>query len=1042
MNPQCAQQIQAAAGRTMTKGELDAIEQRIIGSLRELSAKDPATFQSMPRAERMNEAVKLAKENLLKDVVAAHERAVIDAGRVAQNLADLGAIKPGKNGAVQWVKTKALAIEQRTNAIATEFFRRIAPNDTTKFFGTIQDPAKAKDFVAAIFKEQSSPEAAAAARTFQDANKAMTDFYRAEGLPLHELDNWNLPQPQDPAKVATAGKDAWVDKTMGRVDPKYYVNPDGTSKSPTELREFLGKVYDTLSTDGANKRAEGEGGYGGLVGGNANAPRQIFFKDSQSYMDHMAEFGRTTNPYELIASHFRGLARDLAMAESFGRDANGNFGRLLAKAETLDKPALNGKGEVNDHSSLVRNTQRIFDAMMRPQKPGNEFWANAAVQARGVMAASQLGSLVGIMPDYAAMKMAAEFSGLPQMRLFRNVADMTMPGSEKIEFARKAGLWLEGFQHAANLTGMDAFQSGFGSWMNEVTHRAMGLNAADRGMRAGFGLTVMDTLGSFTRRFSTMADAQGESRMLQKYGVNEDHWQVWRAAQPENFRGNDTVLTPQSIHDVPDHVVSKIAENRVAQRSDNIKAEIAKRDAQSVREAGWLQGRIDKFKDAKQRAFDALADLSDNRQQRVENAQGLADARAEKLRAAVQAAEVQHDIAAYLKTETAQDKIQKFLSSVEDGADAERAGDKANNVVQRYGRSVNDAGEALGRRQAQAEARIKEAQRRVDELEKTLEGKTDAKEKALAKKFAGIEKDISEFAQDVQERATRRKEYADEFQKKAGDVIAEEREKLRTEAAVKLMEVAQGEMQFGARGASPSSVADQVAMGLDKTQAGTLAGELHRFALQFKSVPIGIFRNHWIDAAGSMDTAGAKWGYRAKFVAYSALMGALAVELKSMINGQDPRTMNISTPEGRKFWMEATASGGGFGMYGDLFLNGQTAGGSGFEAMLGPGIGAGVNVIKELHTAMEEANKGETNHPYALSGLRWLRKNATPFMNLWYTKAAFNRLVYDQMQDVLAPGSSQKQQMRMERRGVSYWWAPGTTAPQNTPDMSKAFAEH
>ena len=381
----------------------------------------------------------------------------------------------------------------------------------------------------------------------------------------------------------------------------------------------------------------------------------------------------------------------------------------------------------------------------------------------------------------------------------------------------------------------------------------MGLNAFDRGMRAGMGRVVMDTLGSFTRRFGTLAEAEGESRLLQEHGITQDHWNVWKAAEVDTGRGNETLLTPDAIYKLPDATLDPLVKARLA--------------GKSAKTADYF-----------------------------------------------------------------------------------------------------DAPESAG-------------------------------------------------------------------------LVAEERARMKDEAAEKLLELTYGQMQFGARGASRSSIEDRLAMGLETSRtAGTFMGELHRFAAQFKSVPLGIFRAHY-EAMQGLDTVGSKAAYAAKFIAYSTLTGALAVELKAIINGQNPRTMNLSTDEGRKFWMEAMASGGGFGLYGDLFANGQTRYGSGAEVLAGPGISAAFNAIKEVSTARDEAMAGEVDskHQYSLAGLRWVRKNATPFANLWYAKAAFNRLVFDQMQDTLSPGSSDKQRMRMESRGASYWWAPGTTSPQVAPDLGKAL---
>jgi hypothetical protein len=596
----------------------------------------------------------------------------------------------------------------------------------------------------------------------------------------------------------------------------------------------------------------------------------------------------------------------------------------------------------------------------------------------------------------------------------------------------------------------DEFKNGWGTWLNEATHRMMGLNAFDRGMRAGTGRVVMDTLGNFTRKFGSLAEAEGEARLLQSKGITEDHWGVWKAAEVDKGRGNETLLTPDSIYQVPNAKLDPLVEQRLAARSEVFQQEVDRRNAQTARGQEWLASRAEKIQAAKDKANAYLEELRNSRSDRVGDAAELENVRSLVLANMLRNLEVNHDFLTAHATEATRGKVVDMLGKVEDGAPVEQQPwsktpgmeTKANGAIQDYGRAINQGGEGLGKMQAKIEAAIKEGQAKIRELEKSLDLKTDAREKANAERFKDRMAELQDFSKELKAQAERRQEYIDAFQEKMGGLIGEERSRMKDEAAEKLLEVTYGQMQFGARGASRSSVEDRVAMGLDSAKtAGTIAGELQRFALQFKSVPLGIFRAHYEQMQG-LDTVGSKAAYGAKFVAYSTLMGALAVEIKAMINGQNPRNANITTEEGRKFWLESMAAGGGFGLYGDLFMNGQTQQGSGAETLMGPGIAAGWNVLKEGRTAIDEANKGDTTHPYSLAALRWVRKNATPFANLWYLKAGFNRLVYDQMQDTLSPGSSDKQRQRMESRGTSYWWAPGTTSPQSAPDLSTAVAEH
>jgi len=837
MKQECADALSSAAGRQLSKAELDGIDERIHGSMRDMAMADPDKYNAMSFAERRLEAAKMAKERMMADVTRAHESSIVEASRKAALFSDVDSVKPGLRGQLQHLKSKILSVDYQAKGIASEFYGRLTglhEADGGKFFGLLQDPAKQHDIAKGLFGEQTTPEAAHAAKGLSKMLDSLADRFQRSGLSLNKRENWRLPQPQDSMKVAANPK-AWVEDHMNWVDKNAYVNPDGSRMSNDQLRAMLEASHSSIGTDGANKRAVGEGSpvKSHLVGSSANAPRQLFYKNADSWSQAMQKYGRTTNMYELIASHVNGMSKDIATAEQFGKNADANVRQASDRAYVNDQKAMQdehvAKGtdpakaekQLAKLENLQRMTQRVYDAYTKPSAPQNASAANLMAQLRGLMASSQLGSLVGALPDLAGLKLAAEHSGLPQMRVFRNFIDGIASGAVKQEFLNKMGIWQEGFQHMNNRAAEDGLANGWGTFLNHTTHIAMGLNAFDRGMRAGIGRTVLDTIGKFTREHATLEGADGTPRLLQDRGVTQEHWDVWKKAElDKGLRGNENLLTAQGIRDIADPKV----------------------------------------------------------------------------------------------TDTMKDQAIK-----------------------------------------------------------------------------------------------------------------------------KLYEIAYADMQFGARGASPQSVADRVSFGMDKLPAGTVAGEMMRFLTQFKSVPLGIFKQHY-ERMQTLDGWGSKAAYGAKFVGYSALMGALATELKAGINGQNPRNMNIQTDDGKKFWMEALASGGGFGLYGDLFVNGKTTYGSGLEALAGPGASALASLAREVNTAREDAMaSGQSKHAYSLAALRFVKQNATPFANIWYAKAAFNRLVYDNMQDALSPGSSAKQQQRMEARGASYYWAPGANSQIHAPDLSKAW---
>lgn len=1211
MKPECRKVVETAAGRRLTDAEVAGIDERIYSSMRDMAKSDPAKYNSMSRQEIHVEAAKLAKERMLRDVVEGHERTIQEAARKARLFASVDSAAPRIKGGKTSHLTNMLArLEvEGVNGIVANFIRTLKglhDADSGKLFGLLQDKSRERDVAAAMFGESSTPEAAKAAASIRDMQERVAARFKSAGGQLHAREDWRAPQVHDPIKVS-ADMDAWAADHMSWVDRNAYIKPDGRRMTEDELHSFLREVAQTKGTDGANKRAVGDGGHagGGLTGGARNAPRQIHYKDSASYMASMAKYGASSSIYEAMNSHLRGMSRDIALMEAFGRNSDVNFKQAIDRARNGDQAAVKGEKDASRLAAASAKLARFYDAYAHPQRPESAGWANAWTQVRGVLASTQLGSLVGALPDLAAMKMMAELHGMPQMQLFGNMAKALAAGKDGKQLLHDMGVWFEGFEHINHRMAEDNFKRGYGTFLNGVTHVAMGLNAFDRGMRAGTGMTTLNILGRFSRLHEKLADAEGKSPMLKDRGVTQDHWDVWReAALDDGPLGNRTVLSAKSIYDIPDEKIDGIAERRVAARSEILKAEIERRDARTAQENGWVQGRIAKLAGLRDRANKWLREFDERGQARIDKAADGFDSSSALALHKLEAAEIEAEIAkeaaktrnmaqvknlfdevqvgseryanqrgaqgealgarrrmleediadhanATRKIERAFDakdaehqgaikaldktldeylaKWRKYIDAttqkIKDGKFSEEDAKTMQNYVDRAkarvdkkpaaiealkskveelrAKAKNDAegkvgsvigghwweitqlekkislaenqhdviaylaaeknrvklqraaddvqwigkrtadrtysiGQVLGERRARVEARIKELDARVAARQKTHDTAVATKASAIDKRMKGLVAELQSFRDEVQNRNAQRAEYAGGFQKAAGNVLEEERAKLRDESAEKLLGIAHGQMQFGARGASPMTTQDRMMLGLDSTTGGTIAGELLRFIMQFKSVPLGIFRQHWAQVQ-RMDTVGSKLSYGARFVAYSALMGALSMQLKAAINGQNPRDMNPENKDAWKNWLEAVASGGSLGAYGDLLLNSHTASGAGVETLAGPGVAAIWDLVQQANRVREENIDGQVKHPTTLFALRWLRRNATPMANLWYLKAGFNRMIYDNLQDTLSPGSSTRQRERMEQRGASYFWAPGPNSEVQPYDPSKVW---
>jgi hypothetical protein len=77
--------------------------------------------------------------------------------------------------------------------------------------------------------------------------------------------------------------------------------------------------------------------------------------------------------------------------------------------------------------------------------------------------------------------------------------------------------------------------------------------------RRAFSITMMDTIGALTRDHDSLSKLDpSDWKILTTKGITEEEWAVWRAAKPDPWRGNDTVLTPEAIYRLDDKLVSKL----------------------------------------------------------------------------------------------------------------------------------------------------------------------------------------------------------------------------------------------------------------------------------------------------------------------------------------------------------------------------------------------------------------------------------------------------------------------------------------------------
>lgn len=252
------------------------------------------------------------------------------------------------------------------------------------------------------------------------------------------------------------------------------------------------------------------------------------------------------------------------------------------------------------------------------------------------------------------------------------------------------------------------------------------------------------------------------------------------------------------------------------------------------------------------------------------------------------------------------------------------------------------------------------------------------------------------------------------------------------EAALKLIGAIAAEQRF----AVPEGNTISRALLLGSSQPGTSSGELRRSLVQYKSFPISVMLFHGgraLDQIANPDGTWFRGSYAVGLAVLTTALGALSLQLKSIAAGKDAEPMD--TPD---FWARAFVQGGGAGIMGDFFSAAVARTGKDFGATLvgGPAVG----LVSDL-AALGIGNVGD----YFEGRDSNLGREAVRFANrytpdLWYTRLAADRLLWDTLQKMADPdyaGTWRRMEQRARRdRGVEFYWPPGEALPDRAPALA------
>jgi len=224
-----------------------------------------------------------------------------------------------------------------------------------------------------------------------------------------------------------------------------------------------------------------------------------------------------------------------------------------------------------------------------------------------------------------------------------------------------------------------------------------------------------------------------------------------------------------------------------------------------------------------------------------------------------------------------------------------------------------------------------------------------------------------------------------------------------------------------------------------RAEAGSVIGELGLMAGQYKQFTMERMTTRLmrIFTDGPIENRVARG---LAFTALSMAAGAVSLQAANVVAGKDPADMRSP-----KFWTEAFARGGAGGIYGDILgaaIHGDRGPASMAGQMAGPVPGmfidAAYAATSPLRSALDESGR-PTKSNFGKQAVQALQRHVP---NTFYTKLAVDRLLWDKLQILVDPdyrGSFRRAEQAAKKQGSGYFWGPGESSPQRTPNLGTAF---
>jgi hypothetical protein len=1066
MSPKCIQAVQAAAnGKPVSAAKLAQIDDAINSKMTELARRDGPRWHGLTRDQRMIEAATAAMQDVQAQAALKEHRANLQVlkavetdtriqslkaenAKLTRSQSQIKDLQNTENYAAGVVKEATANLGAMMDAAESRDGTGVMRGLGMKLFG-LDNPAMTADVVREVFAKADghtgNKAAQAGARAWLDTIEGLRTRFNAAGGDIGKLGYGYLSQAHDAAKVAATKADVWAKYIMDNqlLDRKQYVHPDGALLNDAEVTAMLMASHDTLATGGANKTEPGQFSGTGARANRGSDSRVIHFKDGDAWIKYMGEYGEGSL-YDSMIGHVGKMSRDIALVERMGPNPEATFKVQADISARADMPLGQSLKEYKDSRSMGSKPESYWRLVKgEAGTPENRFIAQAFRNARNIQTAAKITwGPFSALADVATVLQTLHYHRIPAIEYLS--AYKKQFSGDHVDFLATQEVISESMLSSMNRwAGDNMTHSLTGRVTDAVMHLSL-MNAWTDAARNAFSDTLMR---SYTKKLgkSWQQLDEWDRYLMGNKGITEADWAIITKATPDPLSPVALVSAPR-IRSVSDADVMASRPMDIIAIKARTQIATAELEAKNAMESGWINGRIEKFDEAR----DALnqqvkANLQKNLSKNEKNTEPLLQSMA-LLDARRELAKHQADMEAQFNKLHTQQEARDFLNAVEDGTSADLTDVKKMKPELRAGlNSAETIGRRYGEQKGKLQRQMVELENKISAMDREAYSQANTEGKAAQKKAEAMGAELNDFIKRSQDRQQARQFVIDRLARDEAPRIQAESKRMRDEAATKWSGFVSDEAQFAV--VNPDLASRSITTG-GGMRPGTPSGEVWRSVMQFKAFPIAMFTRHYgrifntpqgLEGAPA-GFAGESAGGRAinttaaiaGLVFATTIMGAIQTEARALGTGKDPITADPTDEKGRKFWAKAFAAGGGGTFLADVLLasaEDPSRQMSGHLGLLGPlaGVAGGVvDVAKSKHPGAEAVK---------------LVSDQLPGVDMWQFRAAYEHWFLHNAQEALNPGYLARMRARAQKDwGQDYWWSPGETAPDRAPDLSKIGA--